>query len=770
MKGLVVAILKKNIWLIFYALLLFSFILLVFISYLSWEKIYNEHQIGQQNTVKLIANSTHSLFKTQENILNIVGNRFLEDKNYKDNPKAMTTLNATLLDNPSMDAIALVTPQGTMTFVSGEYNVTQFPNLLEQETSRDSFLATLKSHKMVFGRTYYFNPIKQWIVPIRKAIRDEQGNIVTVITAALRVKDSFGNFDKNLDIHHGQTMSIVRDEDFYIQYNSNSEQNNEMTYLTPLDIEERAIIKQSIFDTHRITMNEFRENEYLISFTYKDHNGVSYLSSLQYDKTYKLWIGVRLPLEMIKKEFLIPLAIHISIFMLFSTFFFFLFQIIARAEKKRHADLVFQATHDQLTGLFNRIYLQKNIGNWLNQNALPFTILYIDMDNFKNINDNFGHQYGDYLLIELSKRLKEAIPEKSIIIRHGGDEFLIFTHIIHEDALLKLAHNIIDVITQPYPIHKLSLHVGASIGIAKYPEHGNNLDILFRAADIAMYESKKIKNSVHIFEDTMQESYLENAKIEQELQKAIYNNELFMVYQPQINDEGNIHGVEALVRWNSQSLGVIPPDKFIPIAETSGQMVKIGNFIIRRTLMEIKSVQNTLGITFQTSINISVRQFMEVGFLEHFLETIRNTDMHEITITMEITENLFIEDIDYILPILHKIRDFDIKISMDDFGTGYSSLSMLRKLPIDELKIDKSFVDTLLDDEAAQKMIQNIIAIGKNFNMRVLAEGVESKEQRDLLTSFGCDRFQGYYFAKPLPKDDLIAFFQNTKNFRMNTK
>ena len=240
-------------------------------------------------------------------------------------------------------------------------------------------------------------------------------------------------------------------------------------------------------------------------------------------------------------------------------------------------------------------------------------------------------------------------------------------------------------------------------------------------------------------------------------------DELFMVYQPQIDNFGYIHGVEALVRWQSATLGIVPPDEFIPVAEASGQMVKIGYFIVSRTLQEIKEVQATLGITFQTSINISIRQFMEAGFLEQFLEAIHDIQMDKLSITIEITENLFIEDIDYILPLLHEIRNCGIEISMDDFGTGYSSLSMLRRLPIDELKIDKSFIDTIVEDETAQKMVQNIIAIGKNCNMNVLAEGVETKEQRALLTSFGCDRFQGYYFAKPLLKDDLIAFFKQQR-------
>lgn len=761
------ALIKKNIWLIFYVFTLFFLILFATLSYLSWKNIYKDYQTTQENMVKLIADSTRSLFKTQETILNIVGNRFLEDENYKNNPRAMTTLNATLIDNPSIDAIALVKPNGTMTFVSGGYDVTKFPNLLEQKASRDSFLATLQSTKMVFGRTYYFKPIEQWITPIRKAIRDQNGHIVTIITAALRVKDSFGSFGVNSDKEYKHNIAILRDEDFYFQYISNDTIDNTVAYSAPMPLKEREAIQNAIMKTHHFTMDQFKEYEYLVSFANTDLNGKQFLTSLQYDKTYKLWISASIPLNIIIKDFLQRFSIYAIIFMFISAIFFFLFRTIAKADDKRNADLIFQATHDQLTNLPNRSYLQKNINDWLYKDLPSFSILYIDLDHFKNINDNFGHQYGDYLLVELSKRLKAVTPHDATIVRHGGDEFVIFTYITHDENLLSLANTIIETISQPYYINQLTLIIGASIGISKYPDHGESIDTLLRAADIAMYESKKIHNHAHIFHDTLQESYLKNIKIEHELRKAIEHDELSMVYQPQIDHTGNIYGVEALVRWQNSTLGMVPPDQFISVAETSGQMVKIGHFIIARTLKEIKEVQTTLGgIRFQTSINISVRQFMEVAFLEQLLEAIKEYKMNQIAVTIEITENLLIEDIDYIIPLLHEIRKWGIQISMDDFGTGYSSLNMLRKLPIDELKIDKSFIDTIVEDETAQTMVQNIIAIGKNFNMHVLAEGVETKEQRALLTSFRCDRFQGYYFAKPLCKNDLITFFQKYQNER----
>lgn len=758
------AILKKNIWLLFYCLVFFSVILLVILTYMSWKNIYREYQVSQESMVRMIAGSTRTLFKTQETVLNVVGNRFLEDPQYKDNPRSMATLNSTLLENPSMDAISLVTPDGTMTFASGGYDISKFPNLLKQEASRDSFLQTLKSHHMVFGRTYYFAPINQWITPIRKAIRDEKGEIVTIIAAALRVEDTFGNFVTNVDTFHNYFISIFRDEDFYFQYVSpNSDEANDQIYLTPLSSSSKDRLKKAIMDASNSTIEEIKEHESMLSFCYTATNGRTYLLSLQYDKTYKLWIHVRLPLEIITNVFLKNVALYLFIYTLVLVGFFFLFRIIAKADAKRSADLIFQATHDPLTSLPNRSYLQKNITQWLFEGAPRFSLLYVDMDHFKNINDSFGHQCGDALLVELSQRLKTVVPKDSTIIRHGGDEFVIFTHLRDDQDLLVLSNAIIETVSKPYFIDTLTLNVGASIGIAKYPEHGQTLDMLLRAADIAMYEAKKIKNNAHIFADAMQESYLRNISIEHELKKALEHDELFMVFQPQIDQDGQMYGVEALARWNNATLGMVPPDQFIDVAEKSGQMGKIGRFIITRTLQDIKEVQTALGVVFQTSINISVRQFMEVGFLNHLLHAIAENHMSKVAITIEITENLLIEDIDYILPLLHDIKKADIQISMDDFGTGYSSLSMLKKLPIDELKIDKSFIDFIVEDEMAQKMVQNIIAIGDNFNIQVIAEGVETQEQRALLHSFGCDRFQGYYFSKPLLKDDLIAFLKTNE-------
>ena len=754
------SLLKKNIWSIFYILTIFFFFCLIFISYIGWNNIYNQYQRSQEITLRLIASSTHSLYQTHEVMLDIIGHRFNEDTDYKDDIQSMKILDAALLESPVITSIAIVNPQGKMLFATNGLDVSDFPNLLEQEESRDSFLAVLDSHKMMFGRTYYFKPFNDWIVPIRKTIRDSQGKAKLVITAALRLEKSFGFIVKSADENDQYNTIIVRDNDQYIQYASNGTEDNYEVYRSPFPATKLRMIEKSLRQHYSHSEDELKRTEHIVSFPYTGDEKVKYLASLKYDNTYKLWFLSTTKMDIITAASANLVKTYLSIFVAVEIILYALVRIIFNAARKRNEDLLYQATHDQLTGMPNRSYLQTNIYNWIHDVTRPFSLLYIDLDRFKSINDSFGHQCGDQLLLDLARRLQTVQPKDSVIIRHGGDEFVVLTPVVDTDEVMALSRKIIETICKPYMVNNLKLHIGASIGIAQYPTHGNSFDILLRSADIAMYESKKIKNSIHLFENRMEEGYLQNVKIEQALRSAISDDELYMVYQPQVTPEGDFYGVEALLRWQSATLGFVPPDRFISVAENSGQMATVGNFITQQTLSDVKQIQSTLNRSFHTSINISVRQLMEVGFAERFMQSIQANNLDNSSITLEITESLFIEDIDHIVPLLQEFKDHGFEISMDDFGTGYSSLSVLRRLPIDELKIDKSFIDVMFVDESSQKMVQNIIMIGKNLEMDIVAEGVETQEQVNILKAFGCDRIQGYHFAKPMRKEALIQYIE----------
>lgn len=759
------AIVKKNIWLIFYTFVFISTLFFTIFSYQKWQNIYNEQKLSQENHVNLISTSTRALFATHELLLDIMGRRFIEDETYKNNIPATKALDKLLKLNPAIFAFGFASADGQLLHLTSHPNTSKLPNLKELPQSRDSFLETLESTHMVIGRTYFFDPLQEWVIPIRRAIRDDTNTTLAVMTGGLRLQDAFEPLLKSLHDADSHVLSIIRDIDGYPQYQSNYS-SNKTIYSEPSSRISIQKYEDIILKTLSISPKILREQEAIVSFLSlsASENKVKTLISLKYDKTYKLWTMIETQYGVILQHFFKSLLFYFLAFVATCLAFLFLVRIVVKAESKREAELLFQATHDPLTNLPNRLYLQRNINRWI-KDEKPFSILYLDVDDFKNINDSFGHAIGDALLLELSKRLKiffSTLSKSPFIIRYGGDEFIIFLYVTEEKTLRGLMQDLNQIIQKEYFIHQMRLLATISIGVAQFPVHGKNLDTLLRATDIAMFASKKIKNSIHIFESSMEEAYLKNIQIEQELRKALQNNELFMVYQPQYDKNGTFYGVESLVRWNNPKLGNVSPEKFISVAETSGQMPSIGRFILSTSLEEMKSIHTALSTCFHTSINISIKQFLDVDFLNHLLHTIEQTSVCRVSITLEVTENLFIEDMGYILPLLNEIRSLGIQISMDDFGTGYSSLSILRKLPINELKIDKTFVDELFHDETARTMVKNIIDIGKNLGMHILAEGVETQEQKDILIALGCDRFQGYYFSKPLSKEDLLYFLKTS--------
>ncbi|PLT24857.1 hypothetical protein CXF89_13560 [Pseudoalteromonas sp. MelDa3] len=388
-------------------------------------------------------------------------------------------------------------------------------------------------------------------------------------------------------------------------------------------------------------------------------------------------------------------------------------------------------------------------------------MILINVDHFKLINDRYGHLSGDKVLQEVTSRLKKLEHSNELLIRYAGDEFILLTTDTHTSELRRKASIFIQAIGLPYQIGESEIRLGCSIGIAKAPEHGKTLTSLLRSANIAMYKSKKEGNTLSIFSFSMAQSYMSRLEIEERLRRAAELENFYIVYQPQVDEQNNLYGVEALVRWEDEKLGFIPPDKFISIAEYCGLMPKIGNYIIDTTLKEMSALQKSLNLSFQIAINVSAQQFTHIDFIARLKQSINRHNIDPNRITIEITESLFIDDIDKVLPILNELRGEGICISLDDFGTGYSSLNLLRTLPIDELKIDKSFVDDIMNDVQSLKMVQNIISIGKNLNLTLLAEGIETLEQKQSLIECGCDLFQGYYYSKPLILHDLQKYISD---------
>jgi diguanylate cyclase len=431
----------------------------------------------------------------------------------------------------------------------------------------------------------------------------------------------------------------------------------------------------------------------------------------------------------------------------------------------------YQATHDHLTGLYNRRYFisaLQQMMNSLKSTKQSSYLLLIDLDHFKTINDSLGHDVGDKLLQQVSERLGSRMPLQAVLARLGGDEFIIagpeFDSLSKcQEQALKLSNSIISALKDTYVVDRHHLYISSSIGVSMITSGSGNANHYIKEADIAMYEVKaKGRDGVFLFDKEMAGRVEEHLEIERMLHFALQKEEMELHYQPKLDKYQKVVGAEALVRWNNNKLGYIPPMEFIPIAEQTGIIIELGNFIIESSFKTLRDLHDQ-GIELdQFSINISMRQFYhhqfvkEVGRLVHsYLDDVLCSK-----IIFELTETIVAEDIGKVVRIMEELRKLGIRFSMDDFGTGYSSLSYLKQLPIDEIKIDRSFVRELGEYEGDQAMIVTILKMAKIFGLRVVAEGVETAPQLEFLKQFDCNYYQGYYFSKPLPKAELEKYIE----------
>lgn len=420
------------------------------------------------------------------------------------------------------------------------------------------------------------------------------------------------------------------------------------------------------------------------------------------------------------------------------------------------------AFKDPLTGLPNRNALYDVMKKAMSRKnkTRKCALLNLDLDNLKYINDSFGHSAGDKLLVEIGKRLKKNFSKNAIVARFEGDEFFIFINNLRNNEELDEKVNMIGAIfNEPFLVMRRQMHITASCGISIYPDDAGGMEEMLRNSDLAMHNAKKDGKNKHVFfRNEMNDELTERINMENGLHKAIERNEFVLYYQPQIDlATGKISGFEALIRWMHPTHGIIPPLKFIGIAEEIGLIVQIGKWVLKTACEFIKRINERMNSNLRISVNISVRQLMQDDFVDTVMSILRQTGLDPELLELELTESKLVESIDFNLKKLHELRENGVKISIDDFGKGFSSLSYLKQLPVNTLKIDKSFVDDIPEGEC--NMIESIIHIGHQRKLVVVAEGVESKEQTEYLTRHKCDVVQGFYYSRPVPEEDVGKLF-----------
>lgn len=429
------------------------------------------------------------------------------------------------------------------------------------------------------------------------------------------------------------------------------------------------------------------------------------------------------------------------------------------------------AFYDPLTGLPNRRLLLDRISQALSYSARSGkkgALLFIDLDHFKTLNDTAGHAVGDQLLQQVAARLSTAVREGDTVVRLGGDEFVVMLEDLSEHALEAAAQTeavgvkILEAISAPYMLGEHEHHSTSSIGATLFNDHECNMDDLLKQADIAMYQAKKAgRSTLRFFDPEMQETINTRAALETELHRAIERQEFQLYYQLQVGEAGRALSAEVLIRWVHPERGLIVPTEFIPLAEETGLIIPIGNWVLDNACAQIKVWQQSKQTEqLSLSVNVSARQFYEPDFVNQVRTAVEKHAINPAQLKLELTESMMLDQVDRAIETMSALKEIGVRFSLDDFGTGYSSLQYLKKLPLSQLKIDQSFVRDIADDVNDQAIVRTIIAMAETLNLNVIAEGVETEQQRQLLQTNGCNTYQGYLFSRPLPLQEFESLLQ----------
>ena len=441
-----------------------------------------------------------------------------------------------------------------------------------------------------------------------------------------------------------------------------------------------------------------------------------------------------------------------------------------KASERRINHLAF---YDSLTGLPNRQLLFDRLAQAsaaVIRDSKRGALIYLDLDNFKLLNDTLGHDMGDLLLKNVALRFSSSLRQIDTLARVGGDEFVILlsdlsplTDLATEQAKT-ISKNILKTLQEPFQLNHHTYYVTASIGIAMFSERTQDVEVLLKRADLAMYKAKSLgKDTVEFFDHDLQVQVLTRSAIENDLRHAINNNKFQLYYQPQMDQARQIIGCEALIRWFHPIEGLISPAEFIPIAEETGLILPIGKWVLETACKQLKDWKLTNKSHITVSVNVSAKQFKQNDFVESVLSLVYEYDIDSTKLRLELTEGMLIDNHSDIILKIERLKRHGITFSLDDFGTGYSSLNYLAKLPLDELKIDQSFVREMMVDPNNAVIVKTIISLAQSLGLSVIAEGVESIDQQNFLAEHGCNLYQGYFYSKPIPINELNKIF-NIKN------
>lgn len=716
----------------------------------AWKDAERQQYAALASNAQIIHRYFQLSAQQREVQLQTIGERLVE-RGAMDHPAPVQKfLEDTLSKNPSLAGLALARPDGQLVLLTGHSSDKPLPSLTANPDSARTFYQATRSSGLHIGATYYFKTLDLWVIPLRVGIRTDEDELVAIMATGL----TYVSLMERLD-------SFKLPPTCRVHYLNLDDESHQLIYPMNPQLYDRYLGKRTPLLDQIQYRNERDGMRFFTALDLLEDEAVFGVELL--DPIIKQRIRVTLGSSRQWQAFQSRMLGQLLIYALIGGFLITVFVLLQRREARQARILIHNATHDELTNMPNRRVILEETERSIAYNRLHGTlngVIFIDLDHFKNINDQFGHRVGDEVLVAVANRLSDQVGIENLIGRQGGDEFIVLIRQMQSEAeAIQLVEHILRGFEREFPIRGMHLRIRASFGIALGPLPADSAEDLLRRADSALYLSKDAgRGRYAFFSEALNNKLQRRMAIESELRDALARNEFQVHYQPQIESESrNIIGVEALLRWNNARLGQVGPDEFIPIAEDIGLIFEIDSFVMATGMFDMQELERQTGRALTLSINISAAEFLQSDMLSWILEHLDQTGFPAQRLVLEITETAVLKELDQAINVVRKLRERGVQVSLDDFGTGYSSLSFLHRLPVNEIKIDKSFIRDILDDEHVAKLVCSIIYMGKMLGKKVVAEGVETEGQYDLLLQEGCDLLQGYCFARPQPREQLFA-------------
>ena len=717
--------------------------------YMSWQDVRQKAYSELEHVNTFVYSAFEADLYKYDSLLRLLGER-LAKMDVLETPEAgRALLERTLGMNPNLAGFGVARPDGQLVLVTSVSAEQTLPNLMQNDVSRKWFSRMLENGKITLGHTHYMALLDKWVVPMYVPIYDRSGKLVLVMAAGINVQSTKNIWQPENLPEHIRTLLV--DDDLYFLFVSPLQTERMAAYYEkPVPDSTLAQMDMDAIRHSGMTMLEL-DNRYgetkLLTVKYHPELGISSVTTIPKRNVIEM-------LFMRLKYFLFGI-------MLFYASAFGLYIYMLRKDREKERELVWNAMHDALTGLPNRYFLRRKTKQWHRQHR-KYTALFLDLENFKGINDTYGHPFGDRLLVIIARRLQKLVDKHEHVIRQGGDEFIILTT-WPESAVEAYVRRVRKKIAQSATLDEIVLHPSVSIGAAHYPKDAEDFDTLLSKADLALYEAKRRKSGFVKYSESLETKAKRRYAVETQLRNADLAEEFMVLLQPQLDIESlKIVGVEALVRWQNPELGPVRPEEFVAVAEETAMIRRIGHYVLEQACTKTLEVWKKTGARFRLSVNTSAEELLYEDFVEQVFTVLDTTGFPAAMLTIEVTESVFIEQTEEAKTVLGRLRRHGIGVSLDDFGTGYSSLSMLQGLPLTELKIDRSFIAGLHRDNQKLAIVNAIISLGRMFALTVVAEGADAP-QLELLRENGCSVLQGFYYAVPQDTEALIDFVQENQ-------